>query len=130
LSASKNNLAQFILFTAIGAVGTAGHYATLIMLVELIHLDPTFSSFLGAIVGAVINYLLNYKYTFRSSKPHHIAASKFMLIAAIGAGINTLLMYTFIHIAGIYYLLALIITTLLVLIWNFLLNKMWTFAEK
>jgi putative flippase GtrA len=130
LSASKNNLAQFILFTAIGAVGTAGHYATLIMLVELIHLDPTFSSFLGAIVGAVINYLLNYKYTFRSSKPHHIAASKFMLIAAIGAGINTLLMYTFIHIAGIYYLLAQIITTLLVLIWNFLLNKMWTFAEK
>lgn len=130
MSAPKNNLAQFILFTAIGAVGTAGHYATLIVLVELMLLDPTFSSFLGAIVGAVINYLLNYKYTFRSSKPHHIAASKFMLIAAIGAGINTLLMYTFIHIAGFYYLLAQIITTLLVLIWNFLLNKMWTFAEK
>ena len=130
MSAAKNNLTQFILFSAIGAVGTAGHYATLIMLVELIHLNPTFSSFLGAIVGAAINYLLNYKYTFRSSKPHHIAASKFMLIAAIGAGINTLLMYTFTHLAGIYYLLAQIITTLLVLIWNFLLNKMWTFAEK
>ncbi len=130
MSALKNNLTQFILFGAIGALGTAGHYVTLIILVELIHYDPTFSSLFGAIVGAIINYLLNYKYTFKSNKPHHIAASRFMLIAAIGAGINTLLMYTFIQIAGIYYLLAQVITTLVVLIWNFLLNKMWTFSEK
>ena len=93
----KQNLLQFLLFGAVGAVGTAGHYTTLVLLVEILHWDPAVSSFIGAVVGAVINYILNYRYTFKSSQPHHIAASKFMLIAALGAGINTLLMFLFVH---------------------------------
>ena len=130
MPAVKNNFWQFILFSAVGAVGTAGHYATLILLVEVIRFDPTISSLVGAIVGAIINYLLNYKYTFRSDQPHHVAATKFMFIAVIGAGINTLLMFIFIQHLRLYYLLAQVITTGIVLIWNFLLNKIWTFAQK
>ena len=126
----KQNLLQFLLFGAVGAVGTAGHYTTLVLLVEILHWDPAVSSFIGAVVGAVINYILNYRYTFKSCQPHHIAASKFMLIAALGAGINTLLMFLFVHRLQVYYLLAQVITTGIVLLWNFLLNKMWTFAEK
>ena len=103
---------------------------TLILLVELLNWDAAASSFVGAVVGAVINYILNYKFTFKSNQPHHIAASKFMLIAALGAGINTLLMFLLVHRLQVYYLLAQVITTGIVLLWNFMLNKMWTFAEK
>jgi putative flippase GtrA len=116
------------LFGAIGAIGTIGHYITLILLVELLAFDPTLSSLVGAIVGAVINYILNYRYTFKSDKPHHIAASKFMLIATIGASINTLLMYIFVEQLYLYYLIAQVLTTGIVLFWNFVLNKLWTFA--
>ena len=130
LSDIKQHLLQFFLFGAIGAVVTAGHYVTLVALVELLHWDPAVASLCGAVVGAVINYILNYRYTFKSNQPHHIAVSKFMLIAALGAGINTLLMFFFVHQLQVYYLLAQVITTGIVLLWNFLLNKMWTFADK
>jgi putative flippase GtrA len=130
LSTLKNNLLQFMLFGAVGAVGTAGHYLTLILLVEALHQDPTLSSLFGAIIGAVINYVLNYKYTFKSNKPHHVAASQFMVIAALGAGINTLLMFIFIRQLQLYYLLAQVLTTGIVLAWNFVLNKFWTFSGK
>ena len=53
-----------------------------------------------------------------------------MIIAALGAGINTLLMFIFIRQLQLYYLLAQVLTTGIVLAWNFVLNKFWTFSDK
>jgi putative flippase GtrA len=124
---SRHTLKQFLLFTAIGGVGTGGQYVTLIALVESGVLSALPASIVGFIVGAVINYFLNYRFTFKSNKSHKEAMTKFFLVALVGALINTALMYVGINILHVYYLLAQIVATGIVLLWNFGANKLWTF---
>ena len=123
-----NNTWQFFCFTILGAIGTVGHYATLIALVQLWHANPVIATTFGFIIGAVINYFLNYHITFSSNKNHAEALSKFMLVATIGAAINASIMYAGVSLLEFHYLLAQIIATGIVLGWNFLLNKTWTFS--
>ena len=121
------SLRQFILFSGIGAIGTAGHYICLILLVERADMAPTPATTVGFIVGAIINYLLNYHITFKSNQHHHVALTKFFIVAAIGAGINMAIMYFATEWLTLHYLLAQIMATAIVLLWNFFINKYWTF---
>lgn len=127
---SKNTLKQFIYFTAVGGVGTGGQYLTLIALVESGILKAVSASVIGISVGAIINYVLNYRFTFKSKKSHKEAMSKFFIVATIGAIINTGLMYVGVNLMHLYYLLAQIVATGIVLLWNFIVNKYWTFGQE
>ena len=120
---------QFFIFASIGAIGTAGHYITLILLVQIISIDPVFSSTIGFIVGALINYLLNYRITFNSNKRHRETLTKFLIVACLGAIINAAIMAAGLTMFDLHYLLIQLIATCLVLALNFTANKYWTFAD-
>lgn len=124
-----NTTRQFVTFAGVGAIGTAGHYLTLIILVELLGGDPVYSSGAGFVVGALINYVLNYRYTFNSKKRHTEALTKFLLVAVVGAAVNGMVMYMGVEILRINYLLVQIVATGMVLIQNFIFNKYWTFSH-
>jgi len=126
---NKKNTKQFILFAIIGAVGTSGHFLTLILLVELTGLSAVWATTAGFIVGALINYILNYHLTFRSDKAHSETMLKFFVVATVGAGINMLIMYFGVDIFVLFYLLVQVIASSVVLLWTFTANKLWTFAE-
>jgi putative flippase GtrA len=129
-TARKSLLRQFLLFTGVGAIGTGGHYMTLVLLVHLGNLAPVYASTAGFAVGACINYVLNYRYTFHSHKKHSEALVKFMLVALLGVAINGLIMYLGTEWMQINYLLVQIFATGIVLLSNFSFNKLWTFAHK
>lgn len=122
-------LRQFLAFTSVGVVGTGGHYLTLIFLVEGLEQDPVLSTSLGFVVGALINYILNYKYTFSSNNPHGRTLFRFLMVALVGALVNSGIMYLGATVMEINYLLTQVIATGLVLLQNFVLNRVWTFAE-
>lgn len=110
-----------------GIFGTITHYSILIFFVQFINLNPIISSIAGFIGGALVNYILNYRYTFRSTKRHGITILKFFIIAGIGLVINAFIMTICIHTFHLYYLLAQILATGLVFLWNFTGNLIWTF---
>ena len=114
-------------FTLVGGVATAIQYAVLVLLVRAGRLDPTAASSIGFAVSAVVNYLLNYRFTFRSDRPHGPAAAKFALLAGAGLLINAAIMHLLVGIL-MPYLLAQVCATLVVLLWNFIGNSMWTFG--
>ncbi|MCP5004774.1 MAG: GtrA family protein [Planctomycetes bacterium] len=120
---------QFIKFTGVGAVGTVAHYATLVFLVHVFAANAVIASSAGAIIGALVNYILNYHYTFSSSKNHRETIWKFFTIATIGFILNGLVMTLLTEIFTLIYLAAQIITTGIILIWNFFGNQLWTFNE-
>lgn len=121
---------QFLTFAGVGAIGTAGHYTTLVILVELFGLSPTMATTAGFIVGAVINYILNYVYTFKSTKNHLATSSKFFMVAAATAGVNSYIMYLGVEVLQFYYLLVQVVATTFVLLINYGVNKFWTFADE
>lgn len=123
----RNVVTQFVKFSGVGTIGTAAHYLTLVSLVEGLQLHTVLASSAGALVGALVNYILNYHYTFRSDQAHLSALTKFLTIATIGFVLNGLLMSLLAIHLGMHYLLAQVITTALVLVWNFLGNRLWTF---
>lgn len=129
MSVTERTVVQFLLFSGIGMIGTAGHYLCLISLVELAGFTPTLATTLGFITGAVINYALNYRFTFNSQKRHLETLTKFMVIALIGALFNILIMFLGVSLTHLHYLIIQIVATVIVLIWNFSMNKIWTFAK-
>ena len=120
---------QFIKFSGVGIVGTVVQYVTLFMLVQLVGVYPVLASTAGFVLGAFVNYYLNYIYTFRSAKSHFDAMPKFFTVATVGLFLNAMIMEFFISFFGLPYIIAQLIATALVLLWNFAANRMWTFME-
>ena len=87
------------------------------------------ASTLGFVIGALVNYWLNYRLTFRSTRKHHQALPRFMTVAGCGCLLNGALMAMLLSRISVHYLLAQVVVTGLVLLWNFLANRFWTFRE-
>lgn len=120
---------HFLLFAALGAVGTVAQYTVLVALVQGAGANPVLASTLGFLTGGVVNYTLARRIAFRSSKPHHEAATKFFLIAGVGLCLNALLMAALAGTLGLPYILAQMLTTGLLLFWHYAGNALWTFRE-
>ncbi|MFV2058840.1 MAG: GtrA family protein [Thiohalomonadales bacterium] len=125
-----NSFKQFFVYASMGAIGTFGHYVTLISLVQFWLIDPVYATTVGFIVGALINYTLNYRITFRSQKRHIETLPKFLVVAIIGSSTNGLIMFYALKYTNLHYMLIQVTATAIVLIMNFSLNKVWTFAVK
>lgn len=121
---------QFTMFSAVGVVAAIGHYGMLIALSELAGVGPVPASLAGFIVGGLISYLLNYRFTFRSTKQHREALTKFLVVAAMGFVLNGAAMWLLTGPADLHYLAGQLIATGLVLIWTFSCNRIWTFHER
>jgi len=128
-SKSMHLFERFVRFAGVGVIGTGAHYLVLIALVQLLHTNAVLASNFGALIGALVNYILNYHFTFQSTKRHREALSKFLVVATVALILNGMLMYWLNGRLGLYYLLAQIITTLLVLLWTFFANHLWSFRE-
>jgi putative flippase GtrA len=121
---------QFLLFSAAGLFAAIGHYGILIALSELAGAGPVPASLAGSVVGGIISYVLNYRFTFRSTKQHREALSKFLVVAAVGVVLNGVAMWVLTGPADLHYLVAQIVATGLILIWTFSCNRVWTFRER
>ena len=136
-SSSADNLAltrtvaiMFLRFAGVGAIGTIAHYVLLVILVEVLGVQPVIGSSFGFLLGAAVNYSLNYRYTFASQKQHTETLPKFYLIAAVGFIFNGLIVHTLATVFEVNYLLAQLVATALVLAWGFTANFLWTFVDR
>lgn len=120
---------SLITFGLVGAVGTACHYATLILLVEVLHIGAVAATTAGFLVGMVVNYRLNYRHTFRSDRPHLEAAPRFVAIAVFTGILNALLVHAGTALAGMNYLVVQVMTTVILFFANYALNLAWTFRS-
>lgn len=118
---------KLLAFAAVGAVGTAAHYALLVTLVSGFGAAPVLGSMAGFCLGALVNYTLNRKHVFKSERAHREALPRFMLVALSGLLWNTLLMTALTRYTPLHYLLAQMLTTGLLLLWHFGANAVWTF---
>jgi putative flippase GtrA len=116
-------------FLVVGGTATAVQYIVLVACVRALSLAPVVASAIGFALSSVLNYYLNYRLTFRSSRAHVSALPRFLLIAGIGLIANSVSMWLLTKSAHLGYLLSQVLTTALVLIWNYTANRKWTFSS-
>lgn len=116
-------------FLVVGGLATAVHYALAALLVSFADVKLVTASAIGFAVSAIANYLLNASLTFRSAQSHRTTAPRFMVVACTGLLINSLLLSTLVF-AGIRPLIAQPLTTIGVMIWNYIINGLWTFKAR
>lgn len=109
-------------------MGTALHYAVLILLVTGFDCDPAMGAMAGATCGAAFNYWLNHRFTFRSDRPHREALPRFLLMAGMGILLNGIIVKV-LTLATVNFLVSQVGATLIILIMNFFLSKVWIFRQ-
>ena len=120
-------LARYVLS---GGIATAIHYSILVILVEVAKLDETLSTAIGYFSSSIFHYLILYYWAFGSTATHSGAVIRFCGVAGSSLLLNSAIFWIFLEIIGLWYLVAQIITSCLVLGYTYSINSRFTFARR
>jgi putative flippase GtrA len=123
------SLRSLFTFLFVGGLATALQYAIILVAVYAGGWPLVWGSTLGFIVSAIANYLLNARLTFRSTQAHANMAPRFVLVAGTGLLLNYCLLSLLLSFS-VQAAVAQILTTIGVLIWNYVISGIWTFKQK
>ena len=123
------------LFKQLFRFGIVGFTAFLIdagllyVLTDFLHIHYLITSVISFIVSLIYNYILSIFWVFDVKKKQtYKEVLLFTILSVIGLGINQLVMYLGVDLLNIYYMLCKIISTIIVMIYNFITRKI--FIEK
>ena len=121
--------AQFVRYWIAGAAALVTHIATLYLLVEFHDVFKPLASSIGFCAAVPVNYILQYKFVFDSERPHLDAFARYLMVTLTAFGLNLLIFWTLIAVFDRHYLLMQGMTTMIVVITNFMVNRGYTFAN-
>jgi putative flippase GtrA len=121
---------QFLRYAAVGIAAAVAHFGTLFMLVQSQLTGDVIGTLAGFIAGGIVSYILNRRFTFASDRAHHAAMPRFVAIAFGGFVLTGVLMWILSDKLGLHYMLAQPLITGVVMIWTFMGNRFWTFADR
>ena len=126
----KKLLNQILKFGVVGGLAFIIDYGILMFLTEVFHINYLISTTISFIVSVIFNYIMSIFWVFDvdENKNRTTVFSVFIILSVIGLLLNDLFMWVFVDGMSIHYLIAKIIATLLVMIYNFITRKL--FLEK
>jgi putative flippase GtrA len=115
---------------AIGA--TIVDYLLMVACVELLHLSPVIATGVGATAGAVTSFMLGRVFTYHATKTSVGAQTwRYALVASASLALNVAGEHLFSDVLGLEYLLARIITSVIVSnAWNYPLQRFFVFSQR
>lgn len=124
---------RLLKYSTVGVSGTFIDLLLLYILVDMYSYPVISSAIISFTIAATNNFIINQSWTFKDEteneleRRYHIKYIKFMIISVIGLCFTVMLMYLFHTVLFIWYILAKIMTSSMVLLWNYYANKNWTF---
>lgn len=120
---------QLFRFGIVGGLAFLIDSGVLFVLTEYFNVYYLVSSVISFIVSLIFNYILSILWVFDVKQKQTIKEiSLFVILSVIGLGINQLVMYVGADILNIYYMICKIISTFIVMVYNFITRKI--FIEK
>ena len=130
-----NKFVHSKLFKQLFRFGIVGFTAFLIdagllyVLTEYLYIYYLISSVISFIVSLIYNYILSIFWVFDVKKKQtYKEVLLFTILSVIGLGVNQLVMYIGVDLLNVYYMLCKIISTIIVMVYNFVTRKI--FIEK
>ncbi|MDE7005902.1 MAG: GtrA family protein [Alistipes sp.] len=119
---------QLIKFCVVGGSGVFVDFGVTYLCKEWLRMNKYVANSLGFLCAATTNYALNRVWTFQNNDPD-IAGQylRFLGIALIGLGINTLTIWLLHRLLRMNFYAAKLIATGVVTFWNFFMNYFFNF---
>ena len=118
----------FVKYFIVGVFVTGVDFAVFSFAFYVSCLTPVISKTIAFSGAVILSYGLNRIWTFRRTESKiSKQLTKFLVVSIVGLGLSASLIYVFIVSAGLHPLISNGITSTVVLVWNFLANKYWTF---
>lgn len=122
-------LLKFIKFCIVGFSGVFVDFGVTYFFKEVVKLQKYFANAIGFTCAATTNYILNRSWTFNSQNPHIVQEfSRFFIIALIGLAINSAIIWLMNEKFKVNFYLSKLVATIIVTLWNFLINAYFTFS--
>ena len=120
----QDRAAEILRFCIVGGVSFVVDYSLLYMCTEFAGITYLYSSAIAFTTSVIINYWLCLIFVFKN-KQKQSSKQKALFIGSsiVGLGLNQLCMYGFVEILGIYYMVAKIMATAIVTIWNYVMKR-------
>ena len=129
-------LERFLKFMVVGTIGFVVDFGTLNLLVQLANFPLLLANTISFSLAVVSNFTWNRLWTYPDSRSKAVRSQlvQFTLVNVVGLGINTLVLWAltppFTELVGdLGYNIAKAIATVIVLFWNFFVNRYWTYSD-
>ena len=127
---ARRGVRQFVKFALVGLSSTAIDWSIFYLLNSFFGLYYLIAKILSFSVAVINSYTWNRCWTFRSQNPYRTKEfSQFLTVALVGLSLNTFIMYLVVTVFGGRKIIGLILATGIVVFWDFLANKFYTFKE-
>ena len=128
MAIDKLFILKFLKFGAVGFSGVFVDFGITWLFKEKVKLNKYLSNAIGFVCAATSNYILNRIWTFESENADVATEyGKFMLVSAIGLGINSLTLYILTDKLNWNFDLSKIFAIGMATLWNFFANLLFTF---
>jgi len=128
---SHQVLKQFIKFSLVGALNTIVDFVTYLFFTRVLFWYYLLAAFLAFSLAATSSFLFNRYWTFKlENKFTATEYAKFILVAAGGLLLTILFLYILVDIFFWYDLWAKLVIVVIVVNYNFWMQKFWTFKVK
>jgi putative flippase GtrA len=122
-------LLKFVKFCLVGLSGVIVDFGITFFCKEILRIQKYISNAFGFCIAATSNYILNRIWTFQSDNPNiTLEFTRFFFISLIGLGINLLIIWAMAGKLKVNFYLSKLVATIIVTLWNFLINAYYTFA--
>ena len=122
----KNLLVQFCKFGLVGTLCFAIDYGLMILLTEIWKVDYFLSCAISFSASVVVNYILSMRFVFNGKEDmsRFQEMAVFLALSLVGLMLNQMIMWIAVEFFGMFYMIAKILSTMLVTTYNFVSRKM------
>ena len=126
----NNDLIKLIRFSIVGVGNTLVNWSIFIIL-NAFGVYYIISNIIAYTIATVNSYIWNSSWVFKYGQGLNINTSvKFFILNLVGLTVNTTIMYILVDILNFNKFIALVIASVLVVMMNYTINKLWVFKEK
>ena len=122
---TRKLLIQIFKFAIVGGIATIIDFVFLYVFREFCHFPVLVSNTLSFCISVIYNYIASVKWVFDVNKEKNAKKQFviFIIFSVIGLILNNIIMWITVDFLSIYYLLAKVIATVIVMVFNFVTRK-------
>lgn len=126
----EGGINKFIKFGLVGVLNTLINWI-IFALLNFVGVYYIVANVIAYAIATANSYIWNSKWVFKyNGKDKKETTAKFIILNLIGLALNTAILYFLVDILSLNKLVGLVITTAIVMIINYIVNKIWVFKEK